>query len=147
MYDKLLQALYGIFRLVLFFYKKSRKDLEDMGFEVNPYDHCVANKMINESQINMTWHVDDLKVLHKESTEVTKFIFTLAKHYGNGLSVTRGKIHSYLGMDFNYAISGAVQLSMILCSKQIKDDFPEPITSTAPTPAADHLFQVRSNCP
>ena len=46
-------------------------------------------------------------------------------------------------MDFNYAISGAVQLSMIPYSKQIEDDFPDPITSTAPTPAADYLFQVR----
>ena len=32
---------------------------------------------------------------------------------------------------------------MIPYSKEIIDDFPEPITSTAPTPAADHLFTVR----
>ena len=52
-------------------------------------------------------------------------------------------MHSYLGVDFNYAIPGTVQLSMIPYSKQIEDNFPEPITSTAPTPAADHLLQVR----
>ena len=32
---------------------------------------------------------------------------------------------------------------MILYSKQIEENFPEPITSTTPTPAADHLFTVR----
>ena len=51
LYVKLLKALYGLLRLVLPFYKKLRKDLEDMGFEVNPYDPCVANKMINRSQM------------------------------------------------------------------------------------------------
>ena len=46
-------------------------------------------------------------------------------------------------MDFDYSINGMVQITMIPYSKQIQDDFPEPISSTAPTPAADHLFQVR----
>ena len=45
-------------------------------------------------------------------------------------------------MDFNYAIPGTIQLFMIPYSKKIEDDFPELITSTAPTPAADHLLQV-----
>ena len=37
---KLLIALYGLLRSNLPFYKKLRKDLEDMGFEVNPYGPC-----------------------------------------------------------------------------------------------------------
>ena len=48
-----------------------------MGFEVNPYDPCVVNKMINGSQMTVTWHVDELKISHKESTEVKKFIRAL----------------------------------------------------------------------
>ena len=50
-----------------------------MGFEVDPYDSCVATKMINGSQMTVTWHVNDLKISHKESTEVTKFIRALGK--------------------------------------------------------------------
>ena len=38
-----------------------------------------------------------------------------------------------------------VKISMIPYTKQIVEDFPEPITSTAPTPAGDHLFTVRSD--
>ena len=49
MHIKPLKALYGLIRSALLFYKKLRKDIEDMGFEVNPHDPCVANKMVNGS--------------------------------------------------------------------------------------------------
>ena len=114
-----------------------------MGFEINPYDPCVANKMINGSQMTVTWHVDDLKISHKESDEVTKFIRELGQLYDNDLTVCRGKAHSYLGMHFDHSTSGTVKISMIPYLKQIIDDFPEPVTSTAPTPAGDHLCTVR----
>ena len=77
MYVRLLKALYGLLRSALLFYNKLRGDLEDMGFEVNPYDPCVANKMINGSKMTVTSYVDDLKISHKESTKVTKFICSL----------------------------------------------------------------------
>ena len=84
-----------------------------MGFEVNPYDPCVANKMINGLQMTVTWHVDDLKISHKESDEVTKFISELEKVLGNKLTVHRGKIHSYLGIHSDYGTAGTVKISMI----------------------------------
>ena len=34
-------------------------------FVVNPYDPCVANKLIHDSQMMVVWPVDDLKVSHK----------------------------------------------------------------------------------
>ena len=77
-----------------------------MGFEVNPYDPCVANKMINGSQTTLTWHMDDLKISHKEEKEVMKFIKDLGEIYGNKLTVTRGKVYSYLGMHFDFTKSG-----------------------------------------
>ena len=64
-------------------------------------------------------------------------------NYGDDISVTRGNIHSYLGIDFDYPKKCTVQVAMIPYSKRIEDNFPEPITSTAPTHAADHLLQVR----
>ena len=30
----------------------------------------VANKMVNGEQMAMTWHVDDLKVSHKDGAEI-----------------------------------------------------------------------------
>ena len=62
LYVRLLKALSGLLRSALLFYKKLRSDLENMGFVINPYDPCVANKMANGSQMTVTWHVDDLKI-------------------------------------------------------------------------------------
>ena len=59
LYVRLSKALYGLLQSVLLFYKKLRTKLEDFGFEVNPYDPCVANKMVNSSQMTVTWHMDD----------------------------------------------------------------------------------------
>jgi hypothetical protein len=45
LYVKLQKALYGLMRASLLFYWKLRKELEAYGFEINPYDPCVPNKM------------------------------------------------------------------------------------------------------
>jgi hypothetical protein len=74
LYVKLQKALYGCLRGALLFYLKLLKDLEGNGFKLNPYDPCVANKMVNGKQFTMTWHVDDLKLSHVDAKEVDKTI-------------------------------------------------------------------------
>ena len=49
LYVKLLKALYVLLRSDLLFYKKLRKELEDMDLKINPYDPYIANKMVNGS--------------------------------------------------------------------------------------------------
>ncbi len=44
----------------LLFYRKLVADLTSIGFDINPYDPCVANKMIDDKQMTICWHVDDL---------------------------------------------------------------------------------------
>lgn len=46
---------------------------EGMGFKINQYDICVANKMINGKQFTVLWHVDDLKISLKDKKVVTDF--------------------------------------------------------------------------
>ena len=103
-YDLLLSAL--------LFYRNFSKDLEAYGFQINPYDPCVANKMINEKQMTVVWNVDHLKVSHVDKFEVTKFAGYLSIIYG-GLSVHRGGIHDYLVIDLDYIEQGTVKVSMI----------------------------------
>ena len=38
--------------------------LEEKGYEFNPYDQCVANKMIQGKQHTVRFHVDDLMDSH-----------------------------------------------------------------------------------
>ena len=53
LYVKLSKALYGMLRSALLFYKKLASELIKMGFEINPYNPCVANKMINGCQMTV----------------------------------------------------------------------------------------------
>ena len=74
LYVCLSKALYGLLQSAPLFYRKLRSELEAYGFTVNPYDPCVANKMINGKQMTVPWHVDDLKISHMDSNEVPKCI-------------------------------------------------------------------------
>ena len=40
-------ALYGTIVASLLYYRNLTKSLTDIGFKINPYDLCVANKIIN----------------------------------------------------------------------------------------------------
>ncbi len=142
---KLSKAIYGLLKSALLFYKKIVADLQnyEAPFVVNPYDPCVANEIINGKQMTITWHVDDLKVLHVDPFQITKFAAYLASIYGNGLMVRRGKVHDYLGMDLSVANEGVAQISMITYTTKNLTNFPEAITTSCATPAANHLFTVR----
>ena len=49
LYVRVSKALYGILRVALLFYKRLQSNMEDTGFEVNTYDPCVANMMLNRN--------------------------------------------------------------------------------------------------
>ncbi len=53
----------------LLYYKKFAKSLTKKGFKLNPYNKCVANKIVNGKQLTICFHVDDCKISHK-STKV-----------------------------------------------------------------------------
>ena len=73
LYVKTIKTLYGLLKSALEFYNKLRMDLEENRFVVNPYDTCVANKMVNGKQMTIIWHVDNLKVSHVNENENTEF--------------------------------------------------------------------------
>merc|ERR1712197_170938 len=80
-YVYLLKALYGLMEAALMFYQKLIKDLKKRGFKPNPYDPCVVNKEVNGSQFTITFHVDDLKLSHKDPEVVSEMISYLRKLY------------------------------------------------------------------
>ena len=45
-YVQVLKAIYGMLQSALLFYKKLRRDLEENGFTMNPYDPCAVNKTV-----------------------------------------------------------------------------------------------------
>ncbi len=143
LYVKAQKACYGLLRSSLLFYLKLKGDLEGLGFEFNPYDPCTANKIIDGHQMTVVFHVDDLKVSHKDEKQIDWFADELRKIYGEKLTVNKGEVHDYLGMMIDYSLDGKVQISMIKFIKKIFELFPEVIASTAATPASDRLFHIR----
>ena len=51
-------ALYGTMVASLLYYNKFTKSLTSIGFDINPYNTCVNNKVIDGSQITICFHVD-----------------------------------------------------------------------------------------
>jgi hypothetical protein len=54
-----LNAVYGMMVAALLYYKKFVKSLTKQVFKLNPYDGCVANKIVKGKQITICFHVDD----------------------------------------------------------------------------------------
>ena len=61
------------------------------------------------------------------------------------MTVHRGKVHDYLGMDLDFSTANTLKFCMINYINKIHEDLPEVIKSAAATPAAEHLFDVREN--
>jgi hypothetical protein len=147
LYAKLRKAIYGTLKAALLFWKLLSKTLKKWGFIVNPYDACVMNKTIEGSQCTVLWHVDDLKISHKNPDVVTSVIRQLDAEFGqkSPLTVTRGKIHEYLGMTIDYSVVGKVQISMKDYIHNMLNGLPTDMGGESATPAGNHLFQVNEN--
>ena len=145
LYVQLQKALYGMLKSALLFYRKLVSDLTNMGFKLNPYDPCVANKTVNGHQLTVSWHVDDLTISCVEEQPIHDVISALKQIYGNNLKEHVGLVHEYLGMTFDYSTPGTVEISMDNYIANVIDSFPEQITGVSATPATDKLFQVRDD--
>ncbi len=117
-YVKLWKALYGTLQAALLFWKDLSGQLEQWEFVLNPYDDCVANKIIDGRQCTILWHVDDLEISHVDPKVVNHVIGLLNDRYGKEapLTVTRGKTNDYLGMTIDFAKKGKVTIDMRITS-------------------------------
>ena len=55
LYVKVLRALYGCLKSALLWYNLYSSTLIKMGFKINDYDRCIANKMINGKQCTIVF--------------------------------------------------------------------------------------------
>jgi hypothetical protein len=140
----------------LLYYRKFVKSLTDIDFVINPYDPCVTNKMIEGDQMTICFHVDDYKLSHRKIKVMDSMIKYLIQEYDSifedgygAMTVSRGKIHKYLGMTLDYTVCGQVKITMFDYIDEILTAFDkaEPKGGGAKTSAApDSLFKVDENC-
>ncbi len=141
---KLQKALYGLMRASLLFYRKLRKELEDFGFTVNPYDPCVGNKGVGDrKQLTIIWLVDDLMASCVVDFELTKLSCYLANINGPKLTMHVGNKHDYLGVDLEFQQDRWLDVLMVNYLKNVIEGFSEQIVGRAATPAGERLFDIR----
>ena len=51
-----------------------------MSFTLNPYDTCVANKIVNGKKLTILWYVDDVKISHVDEEVVEATIKELVPY-------------------------------------------------------------------
>ncbi len=74
LYLRLQKALYSMMKSAILFYQKLVSELKSMGFVVNPYDPCIANKIVDGYQLTLRWHVDDLMISHVDMSAINDFL-------------------------------------------------------------------------
>ena len=92
LYLRSLKALYGCVKSALLWYELFSSTLQDMGFELNPCDECVSNKVINSKQCTIAWYIDDKKISHVDPDVVSSVIKKIEKKFGK-MRVTRENKH------------------------------------------------------
>ena len=88
------------------------------------------------------WHVDDLKLSHVDPDLITGVLKQMNDVYEQEIAygekaeitITRGKLHDYLGMTLNYNENGCVKIDMVEYVKKCLVDLPEHMQGKAKTP-------------
>ena len=146
LYVKMVKALYGMIKASILYYNKFRTDIEGIGYKVNPYDPCVANKMINGKQHTITWHVDDVKSSHVDPKVNDAFHAWCEKMYGSDeighVTTVRGKVHDYLAMNLDYSEKNKLKVDMEYYIDNMIEEFPFQLDKQSKTPWNDKLFKV-----
>ena len=139
-YVQLLKAMYGTITAPLLCYNIFADSLIKMDFEINPYDLCVANKMVDGSQMTICWYVDDLKISHTNEERVNEVVAKIESQFGK-MNVVHGNKHTYLGMDVQIE-DRKVSIEMPEYLGECIIAFGEPINSVATSPATRMLHTI-----
>ena len=134
-YVQILKALYRMMVSSLLYYKKFGKDIESIGFEINPYDMCVANQIIEGKQHTITWHVVNVKSSLEDSKVNDEFLDWLKEKYANeniGVKAKRGTKDNYLGMTLDYTTPGILKIDMTEYVKSMVEEFPQKVRNSTP---------------
>ena len=115
-----------------------------MGHQINEYNWCVMNKIIDNKQCTILWHVDDLNTSHVDPAVFPSVLADIDVEYGKiaKMTITRGKVHKYLRMTIDFSSPGKVIFSMINYIEKMLDDIPEDMKVKSATPSAHQLFDI-----
>jgi hypothetical protein len=144
LYLQLMKAFYGCVRSALLWYELFSPALQPMGFVLNPYDQCVANKTINGKQCTTLCYLDDTKISQEDPKVVTAIIEAIEAKFDK-MAVRRGREHVFSrGMKIMSLSNQPVRINMRDYIHEAIVAFGEDVSLRATTPAKSNLFDVKS---
>ena len=148
LYVQINKAIYGMIESALLWYELYVTILLEEGFELNMYDKCVANKIINGKQCTIGWYVDDNIIGHVEDAVLDDVIGKIESRFP-GLVVQRGRKLDFLGMEIFFREDGKVAIGTVQFLTDMTKEFEEEagikLTRVYTTPAAPWLFKIKKN--
>ena len=145
-YLRLKRSLYSCAQSSLLWYKLLTKTLvKKMGSTLNPYDGCVANKIIECKQATIVWCVDDLKISHVSKSVVTTLVHQIESLFGKMTGMS-GDLHTYVGMEIEFK-EGEVHIFNNDYLLETIELFGEELGASSATPVKSSLFQVTPDHP
>jgi len=133
------KALYGCIESAKLWYENLSSYLMTVGYVQNPVGMCVFNREANGVQCTVSIHVDDLFITCVDEDVIEELLADLTDKYKD-LSINRGKVHSYLGMTFDFSVAGRVSITMLGYIKEFLAIC--GVIGTARTPATENLFSI-----
>ena len=150
-----MNAMYGTMIASLLYFLKFCATLKRNGFEKNPHDPCVQNRVVKGKQQTVCFHVDDCKLSHGNSEVNTAFIDVLCEEYesifedgSRKMKVHRGKVHEYLGITLDFTEDKTVKISMSKFIQEYLTEFDEIAPNkmgTKSCAAPADLFMVKED--
>ena len=105
--------------------------------------------MVNGEQITVQFHVDDLKVSHKNHAILDNFLDDLRSEFGqeDGLTENKGLVHKYLCITIDYSIAGVVFTMFNYLEDVIFEATNDLKNSRSYYPGNNQLFKVDHDSP
>lgn len=131
------KALYGCIQSARLWFLKLTEVLKSYGFICNPCDPCVMNKMVDEIQITIGFHVDDLIMTCIED-EILDQVSAFLRDTFKEVKEKTDDIVGYLGMRISVLPDG-IKLDMDVYTEKVIVEY--DVTDNSPTPASEDLFE------
>ena len=102
------------------------------------------NKIIKGNQFTILWHSKNLKNSYVDYDFIYAVIVDIKLYYVNvaKMTITRGKIHKYLGITTNYSSPVKAKLSMVEYIGKILENIPGDMKGESATTSGHHLFDT-----
>jgi hypothetical protein len=138
-----LKALYGLIESGKLWYDTIKEKLIKNGYVQNPYEPCIFNKW-QQVQSTIGVYVDDLIKTCKD-TAIAESIITWLESEFDELKITRGEIHKFTCMVFDFTTPRKLKITM---KKALEDILKRnKITGRAATPSTPELFNIDAESP